>query len=152
MLLKLLILAANPLAAHAGQLWTVQAIDTGDAIACDAFATGAAGRSPYEFRFRRLRASLWLLISYEGPVIGPGEATIYQDGVAVSTLPAQSAKLGNRNAILISLQPQSVNFADLERHRLLTVVIKRQRFEMALWADDHIARGMDACTNTMMTR
>jgi hypothetical protein len=64
-LLNVLVVIACPLLAHAGQLWTAQAVDAGGKIVCDAFAAGAAGRPLYEFRFRRTGTGLLLIISYD---------------------------------------------------------------------------------------
>jgi hypothetical protein len=42
-----------PTQARSGELWTVQALDAGGEVVCDAFAAGMMGRPFYEFRFRR---------------------------------------------------------------------------------------------------
>jgi hypothetical protein len=147
-LLNVLAIIVCQLPAHAGQLWTVQAVDAGGKIVCDAFAAGAAGRPLYEFRFRRTGTGLLLIISYDDQQkIEHGRATIYQDGASVGTFQADATKFGTRNALAISLAPQAVDFADLEKHRSLVVAAAGQRFEMGLLASDHMADGMVSCTN-----
>jgi hypothetical protein len=147
-LLNMAAIIACPSPAHAGQLWTVQAADVGGKIVCDAFAAGKVGRPLYEFRFRRTGTGLLLIISYDDQQkIGHGQATIYQDGASVGTVQAKAIRFGTRNALAISLAPQSVDFADLEKHRSLVVAVAGQRFEMALLASDHMADGMVSCMN-----
>lgn len=132
--------------ARAGELWTVQAVEAGGEAVCDAFARGMAGRPPYEFRFRRSSERLLLIISYEGPAVGQvREAEIFQDGVALGTLPAQATRFGGQQAVVVSLAPESVDFADLERHHMLAVVVGGQRFEMAMLARDQVAENLERC-------
>jgi hypothetical protein len=70
----------------------------------------------------------------------------------VGTFQANATKFGKRNALAISLAPESVDFADLEEHRSLAVAVARQRFEMGLLASDHMADGMASCMNRAMAR
>lgn len=142
--LGMLLFAGHP--AWAAQLWTVQAVNVNGGVVCDAFATGAAGRAPYEFRFRRSKTSLLLIISYAGPAIrAAAQATILQDGVPLGTLPASFPGFGARPAVVISLRPDTVDFLDLEKRRSLTVVVGAERFDMGLLASDGMGRGMSAC-------
>jgi len=130
----------------AGELWTVQAVDTGKEKTCDAFASGAQGRPLYEFRFRRTGSSLLLIVSYNGAAVPRFEtATIRVDGALVGTLPATAGTFGKRKAIIISLDPASVDLAELETKRSLEISVSGQTFRVAMWASDQIAANMQRC-------
>lgn len=134
----------------AEQLWTVQAVNAAGAVVCDAFAKGAAAgagdRVPYEIRFRRSNDALLLIVSHEGPALPRvRDLTIRLDGRPVGTFPAQALTFDTRPAIATSLDPRSVDFQDLQRHRLLTVTVGSARFEMAFLSTDKLAEGMEAC-------
>jgi hypothetical protein len=132
--------------ARAGQVWTVQAVAADKEIVCDAFAEGEARRPVYEFRFRRSATSLLLIISYTGAAIPHvRQAALSQDGAPLGTLPAVATRFGERNAIAISLEPGSVDFSQLERHRLLTAIVSGQSFEIGLLPEDRVADNMAAC-------
>jgi hypothetical protein len=72
-------------------------------------------------------------------------ASILLDGWPVGTPPFTTSKFAERKAIVISLNPGSVDFHDLETKQSLVVNIADQRFEMAMLARDGVAHGMDRC-------
>jgi hypothetical protein len=80
------------------------------------------------------------------------QATISVDGTPRGTLQAVATKFGDRNAIVISLNPASVDFAELEQHRKLVVSLGTQQFEIAPWAQDQMAANMAACEARFLAR
>ena len=135
------------------RLWTVQAIQLPDGVTCDAFAQGASGRPAYEVRFRRDAKSLLLILAYDGPKLRDARsATILLDAEAVGTFPTDATRFGDRNAVAVSLDPASVDFADLERHRSMTVRLGTDRFGMGFLPSDHLAALMDQCVTRMLRR
>jgi hypothetical protein len=137
----------------APRLWTVQAIQLPDGVTCDAAAQGASGRPGYEVRFRRDAKSLLLIVAYDGPGVRDARsATILLDGEAVGTFPAIATRFGERAAVAISLDPASVDFADLERHRSMTIRVGADRFGMGFLPSDHLAAAMDQCVTRMLRR
>ncbi len=134
-------------------LGIVQARSANGAVVCDGFAVGvdpaAGARVPYEIRFRRSSGSLLLIVSYDGPALVAGRhANIAEDGQSVGDFDATPTKFGNLNAVEISLDSNSVDFHDLERHRSLAVTVGAVRFEMAMLPSDELATNMDACNES----
>jgi hypothetical protein len=141
---------AAPAQADDLRLWTVQAVDTGQEKVCDAFARGAYGRPLYEFRFRRSKDNILLIVSYDGPKIAAekGEADIVFNGRRMGTK-AVGIKFGDRNAFAISIKPKGFDFHQFDATVPFSVTFGGEKFEISFKADDGVGTGMDACMRAM---
>jgi hypothetical protein len=144
------VLFLAPASADDLRLWTVQAYDTGTEKVCDAIARGAHDRPLYEFRFRRSKDNILLIVSYDGPKVPAedGNADILLDKEHF-VLPAVAIKFDGRNAIGISISPKGFDFHDFDRTVPLSVTFGGERFEIAFKADDEVGLNMDACMRAM---
>ena len=134
-------------AAHAqARLWTVQAVDTGQGATCDAFAAGAAGRAPYEFRFRRAARSLLLVVSYAGPKLkGPVASADIAIGSNTFRLAAEETRFGGRNAFVVSIDPASFDPNVFDRDAPFVITAGGATFGLATVASDNVAANWRAC-------
>ena len=139
-----------PVQADDLRLWVVQAVDTGTEKVCDAFAKGAYNRPLYEFRFRRARDYLYLIVSYDGPkvVAEKGDADILFNGRHM-VAPATAISFGNRNAFVISIKPQGFDFHQFDATVPLSVSFGSEKFDVSFKADDEVGSNMDACMRAM---
>jgi hypothetical protein len=140
------IVAAAPALGQTPSLWTVQAVAAGGETVCDAFASGAAERSPYEFRLRRGKTEMLLIVSYDGePIAGAIDtATIIIGGKAVR-LPARPSKMGDRNAIVVSFDPKSVDLKVFDQTVPFNVEAGGAVFQLATLANDRVRQHMAEC-------
>ncbi|MGO9741371.1 MAG: hypothetical protein ACLPN5_07640 [Roseiarcus sp.] len=137
--------AAAPASAQTS-LWTVQAADVGGTLVCDAFASGAAGRNPYEFRLRRSKTQMLLIVSYDGPAIaGAIDTAAIVIGGKAMRVPASASKLGGRNAVVVSLDPKSVDLRVFDRTAPFDVEVGGAEFQLATLASDQVRQHMDEC-------
>jgi hypothetical protein len=134
-------------------LWTVQAVAVGDEIVCDAFASGAMERPPYEFRFRRSKGGLLLILSYDGPKVINHKpyATIIIDDSS-NTFPAKDSHFGNRNAFLISLDPSSVDFHIFDHTAPFQIAVGATIFNLATLPDDDVYSNYNRCLEAVHLR
>jgi hypothetical protein len=135
-----------PASADDLRLWTVQAVDTGTEKVCDAFARGMYGRPLYEFRFRRSKDNIYLIVSYEGPKLAEekGDADILFDGKHM-VAPAVAITFDSRNAFAISISPNGFDFHQFDRTIPFSVTFAGANFEIAFKADDEVGNNMGAC-------
>lgn len=140
----------TPASADDIRLWTVQAVDTGTEKVCDAFASGMHDRPPYEFRFRRAKDYLYLIVSYDGPKLAAetGKAEIVFDGAHMMA-PASAFPFGGRNAFAVTINPRGFDFHQFDRTVPFVVTFADARFEIAFKADDHLGDNMVACMRAM---
>jgi hypothetical protein len=140
------IVAAAPAIGQTPNLWTVQAVKVGGEIVCDAFASGAVGRGPYEFRLRRGKDQMLFIVSYDGdklPAAAKTATIVIRD--QVMRLPATLTKLGERNAVLIALEPQSVDLRFFDQSGPFEVDAGAAVFHLALLESDHVRQHMEEC-------
>lgn len=135
-----------PASAEQLRLWTVQAVDTGQEIVCDAFAEGAVGDFSYELRFRRSRSRLLLVVSYDGSKIQSidGYATILV-GKDSNRLPAVDSQFGTSNAFIISIDPSSFDLGIFDRTEAIQIRIGRSVFISTVLASDHVRQNLSDC-------
>jgi hypothetical protein len=127
-------------------LWAVQAVDAGTETVCDAYAQGAHDRPPYEFRFRRSKSELLFILSYDGQVLTDrgGDVSIIVAGQE-HTLPAVATHFGARNALVVSISPGSVNFADFDKDEPIVVKFGGSTFELVFLEADHLSETFSNC-------
>jgi hypothetical protein len=127
-------------------LWTVQVVNTGEEFVCDAFATGQMGRPPYEFRFRRSKSGLTLVLSYDGPKLhSPDEYATIIINNAANTLPAVAGRFGKRNAFFISIDPYSFKLSIFKQNTPIQISIGATMFNLMIVENDHVEQAFADC-------
>jgi hypothetical protein len=139
----------GPKAYAESHLWTVQAVDIGQGVACDAFARAADGRAPYEFRFRRDAQGLSLIVSYDGPELkrAVDSAYIATDSLKMN-LPAEKTHFGGRNAFITSIDPTSFDLDILDQDTAFVITAGGEVFGLVLFAGNDVASRWRACLKT----
>ena len=139
-----------PTSAEQLRLWTVQAVDTGQEIVCDAFAGGAVGDFSYEIRFRRSRTRLLLVISYDGSKIQSIDdyATIVI-GKSSNRLPAVASQFGTHNAFIISIDPSSFDLRIFDQTEPIQIIVGQSVFISTVLASDHVRENFSDCIHAV---
>ena len=143
-----LILLAMPVLRAKGEephLWTVQAVNAGGEFVCDAFASGTNGRPPYEFRFRRSKSGLTLIISYDGTKVKSDKSPPLFLMEVQPHLPQSLRTLASVMHSLFPSDPKSVDFSFFNKTAPFQVAFGSTMFNLATLESDHVERNFADC-------